>query len=200
MLELANGKYRARGVQGALGVAGTGAEQVAVEFQLLGNDGSEHYVGQSITWFGFFGDASLEHTIKGLRACGWQGDDVSDLTGVDTYEVILVIENETYRNETRPKVKWVNSMGSGVALKQQMEPTQARTFAQQMRRRILALEQGTGPRSTPAPQQQRGTQPHRGAPPPSQQRGGNRSAPSGSRGGAYQDDVPPPGDDDNIPF
>lgn len=202
-MELENGKYRARGVQGALGLTSGGKEQVAVEFQLLGERGDEHYVGQSITWFGFFTDNTLEHTIKGLRACGWQGDDVSDLVGINTNEVSLVIENEEYEGQWRPRVRWVNAPGGGLALKQQMDVGQAKNFAQQMRGRILALEQGTGQRKAPQQPASRPTSPARSAPPSRsaapQGRGGGYGG-AYSRGGAYQDDVPPPGDDDNIPF
>ncbi|NNB90527.1 hypothetical protein [Corallococcus exiguus] len=186
-MQLENGRYKARAAQGALGFTSGGKEQVAIEFTFLGNDGSEPYAGQSITWFGFFTDASLEHTIKALRACGWQGNDVSDLTGIESNDVSLVIENEEYEGKWSPKVRWVNPLGSGLALKQQMEPTQARSFAAQMRGRILAMEQGTGPRRAPAPAPARGAQ--------QQSRGGSRPP---SYGGGPPE--PPPLTDEDMPF
>jgi hypothetical protein len=169
-MELPNGRYRARAVQGVLGRTSKGTEQVAVEFQLYDAEGVP---GASITWFGYFSDATFERTIESLRHCGWVGDDLSDLTGIDSNEVSLVIENEEYQGKLYPKVRWVNAPGGGVALREQLSATEAKSFAQRMRSRILAMSQGKalkGPTS------------------------GARRAPAGAP------PEPPPHTDDDMPF
>jgi hypothetical protein len=132
---IADGVYRARAIQGALGQASTGSDQVAVEFEIL----TEGLEGQHITWFGYFTDATWERTVEALRTCGWQGDDLSDLTGLGASEVDLVIEQEEYNGKYSAKVKWINKPG-GMSLKAPMSPERAQQFASEMKGRILSLK------------------------------------------------------------
>jgi hypothetical protein len=155
------GRYRARAIQAGLGETSTGKEQVAVEFETVNEDGSP---GEHITWFGFFTEKSLEHTVKALRACGWRGDDLTNPEGIGDNEVAIVVEHEEYNGEVRAKVKWVNAPGSGLGLKTTLDSGRAASFAAQMRNRIRAIEAGTGARK-PAQQQTR-SQSQRQEPPP----------------------------------
>jgi hypothetical protein len=171
MAEIEDGRYRARGVTAALGRTSTGKEQVAVEFELLDAEGNP---GPHITWFGYFTDATYERTIEALRHCGWEGDDLANLSGVDANEVSLVIKAEEYNGKWTPKVQFVNAPGGGgLALREQLSAEEARAFAAGMKGRILALKQG-GPRK-PTP--------------------GSAKA----RVGGYTPEPPPHGDDD-MPF
>lgn len=136
---IADGVYRARAIQAALGQASTGSTQVAVEFDIL----TEGMEGQHITWFGYFTDATFERTVEALRTCGWQGDDLSDLAGVDANEVDIVVEQEEYNGKVSAKVKWINKPG-GMALKAPMSTDQAKQFASEMKGRILSLRKGGG--------------------------------------------------------
>lgn len=140
-----NGTYRARAVAGGLGETSTGKEQVGVDFQLL----DPAFEGQHITWFGYFTDKTQESTIRTLRTCGWNGDDLTDLSGIDANDVHLVIENEEYEGKWRPRVRWVNPVG-GLALRSAMEPNKARAFAAKMRGAIAAVDQASGERRAPA--------------------------------------------------
>src|SRR5262245_48948220 len=86
--------YRARALHSALGRARNGREQIAVEFQIL----DEGFESERITWYGYFGDEGrgtrtpTQITVEALRNCGWVGDDLSDLSGIDANEVALVVE------------------------------------------------------------------------------------------------------------
>lgn len=143
-MQMENGTYKAKAIGGGLGETSKGAEQVAVEFSLL----DEGFNGWRITWFGFFTEKTTESTIRALRTCGWQGTDLTDLTGIDTNEVLLVIENETYDGKTSPKVRWVNPLGGGLALKNPMAPDKAKAFAARMRAQIAAVDATSGQRRT----------------------------------------------------
>lgn len=134
-MELNNGKYRARATEWDLAEAGTGSPQVAVGFELL-DDG---YVGRRITWYGYWSDAALEITVKALRACGWKGNDLLELSGLDANEVDLVIENEEYEGQWTPRVKFVNVPG-GLAIKAPMSDDKRKAFAAQMRQKIAGLD------------------------------------------------------------
>lgn len=166
---LEQGTYRAKAKEAALGRTSKGTEQVAVRFELL------DHTGESITWFGFFTDKTLENTVKSLRACGWTGDDLSDLAGITANEVNLVVEHETDdRGQTRAKVRWVNGT-SGLAMKDQLDTAEAKTFAARMKGAIVAMGKGGARPAAPRP----------------------RATGSSSR--PPEDDRPPMGDDD-IPF
>ncbi len=154
-----NGTYRAKAVESGLGKAKTGTEQVAVLFELL------DHAGTRITWYGYFTDKAFEQTVKGLRACGWQGSDPTELENFATSgmgaEVELVIEQETAidaqgnNTGTRARVRWVNVPGSGgIGLSAKLSPDESKSFAQRMKAKILAAEQGKpktngAPRSSP---------------------------------------------------
>jgi hypothetical protein len=131
--------YRARALTAALGFTQGGKPQVAVEFVLLDGGYLSQYdgaIGQHITWYGYFGEKSVDHTMKALRTCGWSTDSIDDLTGVDQNEVSLVlVEENDLQGYPRIKVRWINAPGGvgGVALKAKMAPDEARTFAEQMR-------------------------------------------------------------------
>jgi hypothetical protein len=141
------GTYRARAIEAALGETETGKEQIAVQFQLLDLE------AQQITWYGYFTEKTLETTFKALRTAGWKGQDLTDLSDlcapVETPEVHLVVEHETYENpqtgetKTRARVRWVNGTG-GLALKKALDPNKAKIFAARMKGQIVAFDQGSG--------------------------------------------------------
>ena len=141
-----NGTYRGRPLGAALGMAGTGNEQVAIEFELLDEAGAR------MTYFGTFTEKATPHTLKALRVSGWRGDDLADLSSIggDTApEVFLVVENEEYKGNWTAKIKWVNSTG-GVALKDPLDADRARAFAAKMRGAVLAHNKGAGVKSQPS--------------------------------------------------
>lgn len=93
-------------------------EQLLVQFEITGEGDSK---GKLISTRMFFTDATIEVTLKAMRAMGWGGVDPTDHKGMDK-EVLLVIE---YENETdkdgkqtggqRSIVRWVNAIGVAVA-------------------------------------------------------------------------------------
>lgn len=142
MSEIANGVYRARAVSGGLGETSTGKEQVAIECELMDSEG---VVGPHITWFGYFTEKTTESTLRALRTFGWVGDDLANLTGIETNEVSLVIENEEYEGRVTPKVRWVNAPGGGgIGLKAPLAPDRAKSFAAKMRAAVRAFDIQTG--------------------------------------------------------
>ena len=143
------GDYRARAAKAALGLSSNGNEQVGVEFELL------DLPGQKITWYGSFAsDEAFDITVRGLRAAGFRGNDLADLSSLNdgsAPEVILVVVHETYQGKTRAKVKFINSTG-GLAMKNQLTPEQAEAFAKRMKGKFLAFDQRVGtPRSRNGP-------------------------------------------------
>lgn len=175
------GTYRARVTSAAevqFGYTSTGNEQIAVPLTIT--DG-EH-AGTTITWFGNFGsDKATEIALKALRACGWAGNDLSDLTGIDTLEVDAVVEWEEYNGQSRMKVKWLNAPGGGrVKLDKPMNDAQRRAFAAKMKGAAIK----TPPLATSGASAPRASS--------SSQRPANGARPPSNAGDAWE----PPSDDD----
>ena len=141
------GRHKARARSWALGKASTGTVQAAVAFSLAD--------GQEITWYGPLSEKALEHTIKGLRACGWEGVDLSELAvpscGLDRNEVELVVQHEQYEGELQARVRWVNPVGGGVRMAAQLEGAELQAFAARIKGRILGLDPSSAARRAAAP-------------------------------------------------
>jgi hypothetical protein len=129
------GAWKARAVEGALAYTSKGSDQIAIDFVI----GEGPNTGEHITWYGYFTEDTFERTIASLRHMGWGGADLSDLSGIDTQDVRLVVAHEPDLNgELRARVKWVNAL-SGIAVKERMDVAATKTFAARMKGRILAL-------------------------------------------------------------
>lgn len=140
------GVYRARASSWGLGESKSGKEQLAIEFRLTDPEAPT----KLITAFLFFTEKTFDRTIESLRHCGWQGDDLTNLSGLDANEVDLVLEEEEYEGKRQTKVKWINRCG-GLTLKAPLSEDKARTFAASMRDRIRALDASAGrPAAKPA--------------------------------------------------
>lgn len=128
------GRYRARAVEGALGETKTGKPQVAVRFELL------DLAGEQITWHGYFTEKTTDTTLRALRTCGWRGDMLDDLSGIESNEVSLVLEIQPDdQGQPRPQVRWVNAAG-GLALHSPLSADAARTFAARMRAEVVLFD------------------------------------------------------------
>jgi hypothetical protein len=141
------GKFKARAKTGlwGLGATSSGNKEVAVLFDIL--DESAEY--SSLTWRGYLSDAAFERTIESLRICGWEGDDLSKLEGLDKNEVELVVEEEEYEGKIQTKVRWVNRLGS-LSIKAPLEGDQLKSFAAAMQSRIRALDASKGKKTNGA--------------------------------------------------
>ena len=148
---LAEGRYRGRPVAAALGLSGTGKEQIAVAFDFVEPAGTRK------TWYGFFTDETADRTVEALRACGWKGDDLSVFVegaplpeGFDQ-EVELVVKQEEYpvgSGQISDRIAFVNS-GGGLALKTPLTKEQASAFATRMKTRIGAFDRANGRAAQP---------------------------------------------------
>lgn len=138
------GKWIARATGAELGYAGTGTEQVAVEFEVVEEGECQ---GERIVWYGYFSEAAARRTIESLRHTGWKGDDLSNLSTVGSQDCQIDVQPEEYEGRTRLKVAWVNSANGGLALKERMSDEERRAFAAKMRGVVLSLGNG---KPTPA--------------------------------------------------
>lgn len=185
------GTWRCRGVTAALGYTNSDGEQVGVEIMLL-PDQHEDVDGRHVTWYGQFTEKAEIYTLKTLRVLGWQGDDLSDLSGIDANECEAVVAHEQdLQAEWRHRIRFINPLGAGgVAMKNKMTAEQQKAFAERMRGKVLAISKAAPPAPKPAAPAAAAA----AARQPKQQR---RAA--GASAGPAAAAVQPP-DDDNIPF
>lgn len=158
--------------------------QVVISFELTDEADADH--GVFISYFGSLSDAAIAHTVKALAACGWTGDDLSELpalaeTGALSEPVELVVDHEEYDGTWRAKVKWVNQPGGGgkIKLDRPVEGGALADYGARMKSAIRAARNVSGARPSP-----------RRATPPTTQR---PPANGGGHAGRL-DDVPPPDD------
>lgn len=123
------GTYYARGTDVEFGFANN-KEQVAVRFRIEGGNAD----GQELAWFGFFTDKSAERTMEALRFCGWETNDLGDISTdvVGRNLVKIVVEHDEYDGKTRAKIAWVNRAG-GPLVKNSMDAGQKTDFARRMK-------------------------------------------------------------------
>lgn len=201
------GKHNARGLMGTddatrpgLVEAKTGNPGVSVIVVVEGGD----HDGTRLRWDGWLTDTQMgdstvaQRTIESLRYMGWQGELLTDLTGIDANLVQIVVEHETRdingEMKTFPKVVWVNRLGGGskIANEARVQGNAANQLAQRFRslaRGVPVSVQGAAPRAA-APTTRQPSQPQ------------HRSAPRNGSVGKPPPHAPdaPEIDDDKIPF
>jgi hypothetical protein len=193
------GRYPVACTDATLGYTSEGNPQIGISLVIA--DGE--YSGRFLAYYGYFTPKTTEHTIKGMRALGWKGHDMTELgsmIGKSGTVATAVVEHEADRDgKMRARVRWIN--GAGVAMKDKMNPAQQAEFAARMRRVAMASETpdneggGDGRR---LPSTNRDDRDDRGG-----YRGSDRSDNRGQRqlpSTARRDDVPPPGEDDRPPY
>lgn len=84
---------------------------IGIQFELL----DEHVNGITMNWSGWLTDAAIDRTLESLRACGWRGKDLSDLTGIGDRRVTVVINDEVSQKDgkTYARISFVNKLGGG---------------------------------------------------------------------------------------
>jgi hypothetical protein len=137
------GNYRARATGAVLCRANSGNEQVVITFQIK-DPGP--FDGAEINYYGSFHPNASKYTLEALETCGFEGDNLLDLSGVVRHEVELVIQDNEYQGRTYTKVAYVNRLGA-IAAKNALSDAEARVFAQRMRDNIRAAKAAKGTNS-----------------------------------------------------
>ena len=156
------GRHRARCVEFEWPEPKPGkAQGIALGFLMSDGDVDQ---GRMITSWHYFTDASLQYTVQALRACGWKGEDPSEITVADLgSEVELGVVHEEWEGKVRAKVKFVNPLGGGmVKAEKRLEGNDLKKFGASMKAKIRAIGGGS-PRPKPAAGGQPAAQPAQGS-------------------------------------
>ena len=169
------GTFRAKAVDADFGETSTGKPQVAVQFAII-DEGPR--ANQRVTWYGFFTPDTEARTVESLRYCGCtfgpHGTDITDVTGLDTNEVEVTLEENEYTDDKgkttiTERVGFVNALGGGIRMSKRMDDAGKAKFKDQMagllaKTRPAASGHGNG-----------------AVPPPAQSKVGGGPAPSGTK-------------------
>lgn len=138
-----NKRYlRSKALEWKLGESDGGKPYLGVSFKVKDTlDGEEKFVG----WRGFFTEATTDRTIESMRYMGFEGDDLSNLVGLDKNEVELVVEDEEYEGKMYPRVQWVNKP-RGPMVKNELDGQKLSAFAAQMKSAFRAHDAAEGKR------------------------------------------------------
>lgn len=134
------GIYRGRAIAGSeqYGQTSKDNDQIVLDLQLL-------ELGETVSTFLVFSEKAAPWSMKRLRACGWTGDNLADLTGIDSQEVDVQVRYEEYNGDMKMKVEIV--VGGTVTLENQFDDKSKKAFAAKFR----DLAKATAPKSGAAP-------------------------------------------------
>ena len=159
--------YKARALEGVLSAL-NGKERITVSFEITEGP----CAGQRRKWDGWFTtDASIDRTLDSLRHCGWHGESLADLEGLNDNEVEIQCEEETFNGRdgeprTVEKVAFVNRL-QRLNVKGAMDAAALRAFDARMRGTIAAHKHAYGAQpGAPKPTPRGAPSPRRGAAPP----------------------------------
>lgn len=110
------GRYRVRARRTDFGVSSQKMTPfVSVTFEVTAGD----HAGSEVEWKGYFSEKTQAGAIKDLLTLGFPGNDPEELAGnhpeLVPNEVEIVVEHETYRDQTRERVRWINPVGGSAA-------------------------------------------------------------------------------------
>ena len=121
------GYYKGRAVAGSeqFGVTPNGTDQLVLDVDLPS-------LGRRVSTILYFSTNAAPYSLEKLRACGWIGDDVTDLKGIDANEITLEVKYETYDGKERMKTN-ISTGGGRITLDSPMDAATKRGFAARMR-------------------------------------------------------------------
>lgn len=116
------GNYRGKGIAGSeqYGETSNKNDQIVIELELLD-------LGEKVSTFLVFSDKAAPYALQRLRALGWTGDNLADLSGIDANEVDVRVFYEEYQGKTTMKVDIVTA--GGVVLASQLDDKGKKAFA-----------------------------------------------------------------------
>lgn len=142
-----------------------GKKQVLMQFEIL--DGQ--HAGRRVPWWGYFTEKSWANTVKGLRACGFKGDELHTLPAQQLdQEVSITIGINEWEGKQNNRVEWVNPASTGIKLADPMNGNDLRQFSAFMKSKAATIAtvegkkadksqksagepQQTGPQDSPPP-------------------------------------------------
>lgn len=141
------GNYRAKAdPSGAdFGQSGKGSDFVLIPYVITQGE----YAGTVLGYRGFFTEKTTARTIESLMysGCTFPSGEVTDLTGLGSTEVEIVVDHEEYEGKWYARIQWVNKP-FGISEQQKMDPSKKADFGSRMRGALAAVRQDMAQRGT----------------------------------------------------
>lgn len=139
------GIHRAKAVAGSeqYGETSNHHDQIVIDLAFVD--------GYRASTFLVFSEAAAPYSMQRLRALGWTGTNLADLTGIDTNEVDVEVRYEMYQGEEKMKVQIVS--GGTVVLKNTFDEKGKKAFAAKyaaLAKSTPAVQPATRPQAKPA--------------------------------------------------
>ena len=124
-MEIKDGIYNGKVVDYGMKNTQEGKPQAFIVFELVSEDEPKpEWNGIHLTWYGSFStEKSTEFVVKVLIDCGFSAGAVSMLAaGINGNSIplntpmVLDVFNDSYKGETKTKIRYVNKPGSGPAM------------------------------------------------------------------------------------
>ena len=119
---------------------------VIVKFTILRGP----FARQSISWWGYFTEATEPITLKALRACGFTGDDVDkfpDQRPEQEVEIVIQMKPGFGDKPARPEVRWVNAVNRGIKLEAPIAGADLRKFGATLKAKLKGIPVVSGPKA-----------------------------------------------------
>ena len=141
------GFHPARAIAGSeqYGTTDKGTDQIVLDLHLTTLD-------RTVSTVLFFSDKAYPYSIERLQACGWTGEDVTNLVGIDANEVTAEIRYEVYEGKDRMKVN-IATGGGRIKLDAPMDAAAKRGFSARMKQLIKIGSGAAAKPAIPAPRQ-----------------------------------------------
>lgn len=135
---IAAGTYRGRGIAGSeqYGTTSNGNDQIVVDLALID-------IGEQVSTFLVFSEKAAPYSVERLRALGWKGTDLSQLSGIDSQEVEVEVRYEQYQGDEKMKVE-IRTGGGRVALKNTLDDKGKKAFAAKFAGLVKAVPAAAG--------------------------------------------------------
>lgn len=145
------GYYPGRAIAGSeqYGRTSGGHDQIVLDLDIPS-------LGRKLTTFLTFSDASAQYSLDRLRACGWAGDDVTNLAGIDANEVDIGIKYKPKQNGVGEQMEVSIMTGSGgykIKDENKLTDQERRGFGARMKQFIKQGAPSVGTRPAPRPTQ-----------------------------------------------
>ena len=140
------GYYLARAIAGSeqFGVTSKGTDQLVLDVDVPS-------LGRKLSVVLYFSDAAAPYALEKLRACGWTGDDVTDLRGIDANEIQLQVKYEMFDGSERMKTDIATGGGGRIVLDTPMDAAAKRGFAARMKTAAKGVPATKAQAARPAP-------------------------------------------------
>ena len=121
------GCYKGHAIAGSAqyGITRNGTDQIVIDVLLSD-------LRRTLSIVLFFSEKAAPYSLEKLRACGWQGDDVANLIGIDANEILVSVAYETYEGKERMKTDILTG-GGRITLDSPMDAAAKRGFAARMK-------------------------------------------------------------------